>query len=210
MIGYSRNKNIHGLTGIVVHQFFKIPNCPFGRGIGGILKGHQELSNENINRWMDSVVIEAMAPIVVDKSRANLLDDELVLQPGAIIRTRGTDAVKRMELPAPTTISLTMDSHLARDADDLTGFNEQARGQASGGGTATEFQGLQSNLQTRLIMHVRRSGRTIQRSGQLLRLQLAAHDGGEQLMALLLAQGLSLIQFFHPPYSSFSILTSAP
>ena len=168
IIGYSRNKNIHGKTGIVVHHFFKVPNCPFGRGIGGILAGHQELSNENINRWMDSVVIEAMAPIIVDKSRANLLDDELVLQPNSILRTRGVDAIQRMQLPAPTNLAMTMDQHLARDADDLTGFTEQARGLAQGGQTATAFAGIQSNLQTRLIMHVRRSGRTIQRSGRLL------------------------------------------
>ncbi len=169
IIGYSRNKDIHGRTGIVVHHFFKVPNCPFGRGIGGILQGHQELGNENINRWMDAVVIEAMAPIVVDKSRANLLDDELVLQPNAIIRTRGVDAVQRMQLPAPTSIAMTMDGHLNKDADELTGFTEQARGVAPGANqTATAFQGIQSNLLTRLVTHVNRSERTLRRSGRLI------------------------------------------
>jgi len=168
IIGYSPNKNIHGLTGIVVHHFFEIPGCPFGRGIGGVLKGHQELQNENINRLMDTQNIEAMAPIVVDKSRANLLDEELVLQPNAIIRTRGIDAVQRMVLPAPTSLGLTMDGHLAADGDDLTGFNAQMRGESSGG-TATAFTGLQSNIRTRLKMHVKRSSRTLKRSGRLLR-----------------------------------------
>lgn len=169
ILGYSRNKDLHGKTGIVVHHFFEIPGCPFGRGIGGILRGHQELANENINRLMDTQAIEAMAPIVVDKSRANLLDDDLVLQPNAIIRTRGSDAVKRMELPAPTALGLTMDSHLAADGDDLTGFNAQMRGGTpSAGQTATAFTGLQSNIRTRLIMHVKRSGRTLKRSGRLL------------------------------------------
>jgi hypothetical protein len=169
VIGYSRNINLHGKTGLVIHHFFEIPGCPFGRGIGGILRGHQELGNENINHLMDTQKIEMMAPIVVDKSRANLLDDDLVLQPNAIIRTRGTDAVKRMELPAPTNLGLTMDSHLGSDADDLTGFNAQMRGGSPGGGqTATAFTGLQSNIRTRLIMHVKRSGRTLKRSGRLL------------------------------------------
>ena len=169
IIGYSRNKNIHGKTGIVCHQFFEVPHFPWGRGIGTILRGHQELMNENINRWMDTAAIEAMAPILVDKSRANLLDDELEIQPNAIIRTRGVDAVKRMELPAPTALAMQMDGHLARDADDLTGFSEQARGMAPGDGqTATAFTGLQSNIRTRLIMHVRRSGRTLKRSGRLM------------------------------------------
>ena len=169
IIGYSPNKNTHGLTGIVIHHFFEIPGCPFGRGIGGVLKGHQELQNENINRLMDTQNIEAMAPIVVDKSRANLLDEELVMQPNAIIRTRGVDAVQRMQLPAPTNLGLTMDGHLAADGDDLTGFNQQMRGGAAGGQTATAFTGLQGNIRTRLYIHVKRSGRTLKRSGRLLR-----------------------------------------
>lgn len=169
IIGYSPNKNIHGLTGLVIHHFFEIPNCPFGRGIGGILKGHQTLSNENINRLMDTQAIEAMAPILVDKSRANLLDDELVMQPNAIIRTRGVDAVQRMQLPAPTNLGLTMDSHLAADGDDLTGFNAQMRGgQGAPGQTASAFQGLQANIRMRLVMHVKRSARTLKRSGRIL------------------------------------------
>lgn len=169
IIGYSENDAVHGRTGIVIHQFYKVPDCPFGRGIGGILRGHQELANENINRWMDAVVIEQMAPIVVDQNRARLLDDDLVLQPNAVIRTRGVDAVQRMVLPAPNATAQLMDSHLNMDADDLTGFTEQARGLApSANQTATAFQGIQSNLRTRLVMHVRRSARTIRQSGFLM------------------------------------------
>jgi len=193
IIGYSRNKMLHGLTGIIVHHFFKIPNCPFGRGIGGILKGHQELSNENINRWMDSVVIEAMAPIVVDKSRANLLDEELVLQPNAVIRTRGVDAIQRMQLPAPTNLAMTMDSHIAADADDLTGFNAQLRGQAQGG-TATAVSDAAANLQTRLVMHVRRSGRTLKRSGQLLAKLNQQFYSKEQIVSFVGEDGMDYVE----------------
>lgn len=169
IIGYSRNPYLHGKTGIVIHHFFKVPNSPFGRGLGGVLRGHQELANENVNAWMDTANLERMAPILVDRARANLLDDELVMQPNAVLRVRGTDAVKRMEMPAPTNLAMQVDSHLMRDADDLTGFTEQSRGLSpQANQTATAFQGLQSNLRTRLITHVRRSGRTIQRSGELL------------------------------------------
>lgn len=169
VIGYSANPFLHGKTGIVVHHFLEMPDSPFGRGLGVILRGHQELANQNINAWMDTVMLELMAPIVVDKSRAQLLDEELVVQPNALIRVRGTDAIQRMQMPAPTNVALQVDGHLARDADDLTGFTEQARGLAPNASqTATAFQGIQSNLRTRLIMHVRRGSRTVRYSGRML------------------------------------------
>ena len=168
IIGYSPNPYIHRKTGIVDHQFFKIPNCPYGRGIGTILLGHQSLANENINRWMDTAAIEANAPIIVDRSAVSILDDEFVFEPNKIIRARTVDAVKRMEVPAPTNLAMLTDQHLQRDADDVTGFSEQARGVAQGGQTATAFSGLQSNLKTRLLLHVRRASRTIRQSGELL------------------------------------------
>lgn len=169
VIGYSPNPFLHGKTGIVVHHFLEMPDSPYGRGLGGILRGHQELANQNINAWMDTVMLELMAPIVVDKSRAQLLDEELVVQPNALIRVRGVDAIQRMQMPAPTNVALQVDAHLAHDADDLTGFTEQARGMAPNASqTATAFQGIQSNLRTRLIMHVRRGSRTVRYSGQIL------------------------------------------
>ena len=169
VIGYSPNPFMHGKTGIVAHHFLEMPDSPFGRGLGSILRGHQELANQNVNAWMDTVMLELMAPVVVDKSRANLLDEELVMQPNAIIRARGVDAIQRMKVPAPTAVAMQVDAHLARDADDLTGFTEQARGMAPNASqTATAFQGIQSNLRTRLIMHVRRGSRSIRYSGRLL------------------------------------------
>lgn len=169
LIGYSVNPYTHGKTGIITHHFLKVPNSPFGRGLGTVLLGHQALANENINRFMDVAAVEAMAPIIVDRSAVSILDDEFVFEPNKIIRARGTEAVKRMEVPAPSNLAMLLDQHLARDADDVTGFTEQARGMApSGGQTATAFSGLQSNIRTRLVLHVRRSARTIRQSGDLL------------------------------------------
>jgi hypothetical protein len=169
LIGYSLNPYAHGKTGIVIHQFFKVPDSPFGRGVGTILLGHQELANENINRWMDTAAVEASAPIIVDRSAVSILDDEFVLEPNKLIRSsRGVDAIKRLEVPAPTNLAMLMDRHLAGDADDLTGFSEQARGASPmAGQTATAFQGLQSNLRTRLMLMVRRAARTLRKSGDL-------------------------------------------
>lgn len=169
IIGYSLNPYFHGKTGIVIHHFLKVPGCPFGRGIGTILLGHQEIANENINRWMDTAAIEAMGPVVVDRSQVSILDDEFVLEPNKIIRARSTDAIKRLDVPAPTALAMQLDLHVARDADDVTGFSEQARGIAPPASqTATAFSGLQNNIRTRLVLHVRRSARTIRLSGQLL------------------------------------------
>lgn len=168
IIGYCKNPYMHGLTGIVSHHFFKVQG-PYGRGLATVLLGHQALANENINRFMDVAAVEAMAPIIVDRAAVNILDDEFVFEPNKIIRARGTDAVKRMDVAAPTNLALLLDQHLAKDADDATGFSEQARGVAPPGGqTATAFSGLQSNLRTRLVTHVKRSGRTIRKSGELM------------------------------------------
>lgn len=169
IIGFSPNENVHGKTGIVCMHFFMVPDSPWGMSLAEVIQSHQELANENINRFMDTAAIEAMAPIVVDRARCNLTDDELVMQPNAIIRARGADAVQRMQLPAPTNLAMLLDQHLARDADDLTGFTEQARGLAAQDSqTATAFNGTQSNLKTRLVMHVKQSGRFLKRSGELL------------------------------------------
>lgn len=169
IIGYSVNPHIHGKTGIITHHFIKVPNSPFGRGVGTVLLGHQALANENINRFMDVAAVEAMAPIIVDRSAVSILDDEFVFEPNKIIRARGTEAVKRMDVAAPTNLAMLLDQHLAKDADDVTGFTEQARGMApSSGQTATAFSGLQNNIRTRLVLHVRRAARTIRQSGELL------------------------------------------
>ncbi len=169
IIGYSINPYIHGKTGIIDHHFLKVPNSPYGRGIGTILLGHQSLANENINRFMDVAAIEAMAPIIVDRSAVSILDDEWVFEPNKIIRARSTDAVKRMDVAAPSNLAMLLDGHLQKDADDTTGFSEQARGVAPAASqTATAFSGLQNNLQTRLVLHVRRMSRTVRQSGDLL------------------------------------------
>lgn len=169
LIGYSANPHRHRKTGIVIHQFYKIPGCPYGRGLGCILRGHQSLANENINAWMDTVNLERMAPVEVDRTRLSLTDEDLVLQPNAVIESRGGGAVNRIDVPAPTNLAMAVDAHLARDADDLTGFTEQARGLAPGvNQTATQYQGIQSSIRTRLVTHVRRSSRTLRASGLLL------------------------------------------
>lgn len=169
IIGYSLNPYIHGKTGIVIHHFFKVPGSPFGRGVGTVLLDHQALANENINRWMDTAAVEAAAPIIVDRAAVSILDDEWVFEPNKIIRARGTEAVKRMDVPAPTNLAMLLDQHLQTDADDVTGFSEQARGAAPPASqTATAFSGLQNNLRTRLVLHVRRSARTIRELGDLL------------------------------------------
>lgn len=169
ILGYSRNPYVHGKTGMVIHHFFKVPGSPYGRGIGTLLLGHQSLANENINRWMDTAAVEAAAPIIAQRNAVSILDDEFVFEPNKVIRALDVNAVKRMEVPAPTALAMQLDAHLQGDADDVTGFSEQARGVApSSSQTATAFSGLQSNLRTRLILHVRRAARTIRVSGDLL------------------------------------------
>lgn len=169
IIGYSRNPHTHGKTGIVTHHFIRVPGSPHGRGLGTALLGHQELMNENLNRWADTAELEAMAPIIVDRAAVSVLDEDFIWEPNKIIRASRMDAIKRLEAPAPTAIAMQMDAHLAADADDLTGFNAQARGQAGPASTtATASASAQSNLQTRLRLHVKRVARTIKLSGQLL------------------------------------------
>lgn len=170
IIGYSLNPYIHGKIGTVVHHFFKVPGCPYGRGVGTVLLDHQELANENINRWMDTAAVEAAAPIIVDRAALSIMDDEWVWEPNKILKSaRGLEAARRMEVPAPTNLAMTLDSHLQRDADDVTGFTEQARGAAPPASqTATAFSGLQNNLRTRLVLHVRRAARTIRDLGELV------------------------------------------
>jgi hypothetical protein len=169
IIGVSRNPNTHGKTGIITHQFVEIPDCPYGRGIGQILLGHQQLANQNVNAWMDSVMLALMAPIEVDKNKVSVLEEDFIWEPNKLIRSRGGGAVKRVDLPAPTALALQVDAHLAHDADDATGFAGQARGVAPAASTtATAFNGIANNLSTRLVCHVRRSARTLSMSGDLL------------------------------------------
>lgn len=169
IIGYSRNPHTHGKTGIVTHHFFRVPGSPYGRGLGTSLLGHQELMNENLNRWADVAELEAMAPIIVDRSAVSVLDEDFIWEPNKIIRAARPDAIRRLEAPAPTSLALQMDQHLANDADDLTGFNAQARGMSGPASTsATASASAQANLQTRLLLHVKRVARTLKLSGELL------------------------------------------
>lgn len=170
IIGFNLNPNLHGKTGIITHQCIEIPNSPFGRGFGHVLLGHQELANLNINLWMDTAMMELMAPVAVDKSKVSVLEEDFVWEPNKLIRMRGTDGIKRLEVPAPTALAMQIDAHLARDADDATGFTQQARGaQGPTSQTATLTNTLTTNLNTRLILMIRRGARTLQRSGELLK-----------------------------------------
>lgn len=169
VIGYSRNPYIHAKTGKIIHHFFKVPSCPYGRGLGQVLKSHQSIANENINRWLDTAAVEAAAPVIVQRNAVSILDEDFVWEPNKILRALDVNAIKRLEMPAPTELALRLNGLLQGDADDVTGFTEQARGNAPAPGqTATAFQGLQNNLRTRITLHIRRSARTIQQSGDLL------------------------------------------
>lgn len=169
IIGYSENPNAHGKTGIITYQFFEVPDSPYGFGVAKVILGHQEIANENINLWMDTARISLLAPVEVDKSRLSLGDEDFVWEPNKLIRSRGGQAVKRIELPAPTDLALKIDAHLARDADDATGFAAQARGVTpQGGQTATAFTGIQNNLTTRLVLAVRRAARILSQSAALI------------------------------------------
>ncbi len=171
LIGYSANTNTHGKTGLVTAQLYKVPGSAYGRGLGHVLLGHQELTNENINRFMDTAVISLLAPVIVDKNKMSVLDDEWVWEPNKLFRSRGgVDGVlKRAEVPAPTDLALRLDSHLALDADDTTGFAAQARGiQPSASTSATAFKGVAGNLGARLTVLLERVGRSVSQSGQLV------------------------------------------
>lgn len=171
IIGWSENPNAHGRTGMLIHNLYEIPDCPYGRGLSSLLLPHQELVNENINRAMDTAEITLMAPIGVDRSRVSVLDDKFRWAPNALIRTRGDPgtAVKRLDMPAPTDHAMAWDQHFKRDADDTTGMTEQARGITPAGiNTATEFSGLQANIKVRTFLHVERTNDTLERSAILL------------------------------------------
>jgi hypothetical protein len=170
IVGYSKQPYLHGKTGLVNHQFYPVPGSPYGRGLGTILLGHQELVNENMNRYMDSAALSLMAPIIVNRNSVSLLDKNFVWEPNALIHARDVNnGAKRLEMPAPTNIALQVDGHIKKDADDTSGFGEQMRGLATPGvGTATEFKGIQQNIQNRAYMHVRRLQQTMSRVGTLL------------------------------------------
>jgi len=195
IIGYAFTPNLHGKTGIISHAFIPIPGSPYGRGLGTILLGHQELLNENMNLFMDVSKVSLMAPIVVSRSQITVNDKNFRWQPNAIIWARDVNnAAKRMEVPAPTNLAMTLDAHLKKDADDTTGFNEQARGHASSTvNTATEFQGLQSNIRTRMVMHVRRLSHTVRCIGQMFVALNQQYMTKEQIISVVGEDGLDYV-----------------
>lgn len=171
IIGWSQNPYMHGTTGLVVHGHHPIPGSWYSRGLGSVLLTLQQLLNLNINRAMDVAEISLLGPIGVDRSRVSTLDSKFRWKPNTIIRTRGSprEAVNRLEMPSPTNHALLWDEHIKKDADDTTGFSEQARGVTPAGiNTATEFAGIQANLKIRTFMHVERLKETIDLSGALL------------------------------------------
>lgn len=159
ILGYSKNPHLHRQVGIVTRPFIPVYGCPYGRSLAGLLLGHQELLNMNVNLFHDVSMISAMRPIIVDRSLTSSLDEEFILEPSSIIRARmnAKDAVIPLDIPAPTNLFMLWDQHLRKDADDTSGFTEQARGIAPANSpTATEFSGVQANIQNRLKIHVRR------------------------------------------------------
>lgn len=170
IIGYSENPHMHRKTGMVVHQFIPIPGCPYGRGLGPILLGHQELVNENINLFMDTQRISLMAPLIVNRGSINPLDKNFIWTPNKMIYARDVNnAAKRMDVPAPSGEAFQMDAHLKQDAERTTGYTDQMMGLTQGGvNTATESNILQTNAQTRSFMSIRRIQRTVSLVGNLL------------------------------------------
>jgi len=159
ILGYSKNPYAHRQVGIVTNPYIPIKGCPYGRALAGILLGHQELLNANVNLFADVLFVSMMRPMVVDRSLVSVLDDEEILEPNGMIRAKmnARDAIVPLDLPAPSNLFLLWDGHLKKDADDTGGFTEQARGMAPANSpTATEFSGIQSNIQNRLKIHVLR------------------------------------------------------
>lgn len=159
IIGYSKSPWKHRKVGIVTNPYIPIKGCPYGRALAGMLLGHQELLNANVNLFADVLMVSMMRPMVVDRSLISVLDDEVIFEPNALLRARmnAKDAIVPLDIPAPTNLFLLWDNHLKRDADDTGGFTEQARGVApTNSPTATEFTGVQSNIQNRLKIHVLR------------------------------------------------------
>jgi hypothetical protein len=170
IIGYSENPYMHGKTGLVVHQFITLPKSPYGRGLGTVLLGHQELTNENINMFMDSQRMSLLAPVIVNRNAMNPIDRNTMWTPNKILYSRDpANAIQRADVPAPTGEAFNMDAHLRGDAERTTGFSDQAVGiSQTGTQTATEAQALQVNAATRTFMHVVRLKRTMTLVGQLL------------------------------------------
>lgn len=159
LIGYSKNPYTHRKVGIVTAPFIPIKGCPYGRGLAGVLLGHQELLNANVNIFADVLYVSMMRPVVVDRSLISVLDDEAIFEPNAMLRAKGDarNAIVPLDIPAPSNLFMLWDSHLKKDADDAGGFTEQARGIAPANSpTATEFSGVQANIQNRLKIHVLR------------------------------------------------------
>lgn len=159
IIGYSKSPWKHRKVGLVTNPFIPIKGCPYGRGLAGMLLGHQELLNANVNLFADVLMVSMMRPMVVDRSLISVLDDEVIFEPNSLLRARmnAKEAIVPLEIPAPTNLFLLWDNHLKKDADDTGGFTEQARGQAPANSpTATEFTGTQTNIQNRLKIHVLR------------------------------------------------------
>ena len=157
MLGYSRNKFAHRKVGIATNPFIEIKGCPYGRGLAGLLLGHNELMNANVNLFADVLYVSMMRPMVVDRSLISILDDEAIFEPNTMLKAKmnARDAIVPLDIPAPSNLFLLWDNHLKRDADDTGGFTEQARGQApTNSPTATEFSGIQANVQNRLKKHV--------------------------------------------------------
>ncbi len=193
IIGWSENPYSHGTTGVVVHHHHPIPGSWYARGLATVLLPQQELVNVNINRAMDVAEVGLMAPIGVDRSRISTLDDNFRWQPNSLIRTRGDPrtAVMRLDMGAPTNHALLWDDHIKKDADDTTGFSEQARGVVPQGvNTATEFSGLQANLKTRTFMHVERLKETLELSGDLLVSLNQQYMTQEQIISVIGEDGL--------------------
>lgn len=170
IIGYSINPYIHQKTGLIIHHFIPIPGCPYGRGLGPVLLGHQELVNENINNYMDVARLALMAPVIVNRSSMNPLDKNTVWTPNKIIYARDVNnAIKRADVHTPDNLAMMLDSHLRRDAQVTTGYSDQSMGiESKTGQTATESNILQTNAQTRTYMHVERLRRTISLIGKML------------------------------------------
>lgn len=196
IIGYSHNPYMHGKTGYVVHQFIPIPGCPYGRGLGTILFGHQTLLNENINLYMDVQRISAMGPVIVNRSSVSALDRNFKLTPNKQIFARDiNNAVKRLELPPPTGQAMQMDQHLQADAMRTTGYSDQSMGfSGSGVGTATESTILQNNAQTRTYMHVKRLQRTVGLIGKMLVSLNQQFMTEEQIVSVIGEDGLDYVK----------------
>lgn len=159
LIGYSRNRHIHRTSGLVTNPFMPVEGCPYGRSLASLLLGHQELVNQNVNLFADTMMISMMRPMVVDRSLVSILDTDEVFEPNSLIKVKmGADkAILPLDIPAPTNLFVMWDQHLRKDADDTSGFTDQARGVAPANSpTATEFSGIQANIQNRLKIHVLR------------------------------------------------------